>query len=371
MRICFLLRNISLPSGIERVTSVVANRLAEKGVDVSIVSLWGGLEPFYDKHEAVKLYQLFPEQVTEKNRVVALGKRLGRFPAASHKLRKLLKKYPQDILIDTDYLLGQVALPALVGLGVKHIHWEHFHFNLDLDKPHKLLGRRLLARRTSAIVTLTERDVGYWQEGARPGGPVMAIHNPVPFERPDVQYDPDTRVVLAVGRLNRQKGFDHLLEAWAKVRIDSEDNASPWQLVVLGSGEEEAALKKQCQELEIAHSVTFVPATRDVESYYRKASMLAMSSRYEGFGMVLLEAQTYRLPIVAFDCDVGPAEVITHEKNGLLVSPGDIKDFSAQLQKLMDDRDMRCHFSSKTDESVDRFMPDPIADRWIDLFRSL
>lgn len=371
MRICFFLRNISLPSGIERVTSVVANRLAEKGMDVSIISLWGGLNPFYDKHEDVKLYQLFPGQVTEKNRVVAMGKRLGRFPAASHKLRRLLEKHPQDILIDTDYLLGLTVLPAIAGLDVKHIHWEHFNFNLDLDKPRKLLGRRLLARRTSAIVTLTERDVGYWQQGSQPKGPVTAIYNPVPFDRPDVEYDPDTRTVLAVGRLNRQKGFDHLLEAWARVRASADSDQLQWQLLILGDGEEETALKTQCRNLQIEDSVTFAPATQDVDSYYRRASMLAMTSRFEGFGMVLLEAQVYRLPTVAFDCDVGPAEIIEHEKNGLLVSQGDIEGFSHQLLRLMADRDMRCHFSSKTDESVDRFMPDPIADRWIDLFRSL
>ncbi|WP_456268104.1 glycosyltransferase family 4 protein [Kushneria sp. AK178] len=365
MRICFFLRNVSLPSGIERVTSVVANRLAEKGVDVSIVSLWGGLEPFYEKNENVKLYQLFPEQVTEKNKSLALGKRLGRFPAASCRLRRLLKEHPQDIVIDTDYLLGQVALPALAGLPTRHVHWEHFCFNLDLGRPHKLMGRRLIARQTDGIITLTERDAGYWQQGARPNGPIRAIPNPVPFDPPEQHYNPDSKTVLAVGRLNHQKGFDRLLEAWAQIRHQTGADHDEWQLVILGSGEEDNALKASIARLAIEQSVTMVPATSDVSSHYHRAAILAMTSRFEGFPMVLLEAQAHRLPIVAFDCDTGPAEIIEHDQSGYLVEQDNIADFARQLGKLMGEKDKRIEFSNHAAQSIQRFDIEPIANRWI------
>ncbi|WP_084388022.1 glycosyltransferase family 4 protein [Kushneria phosphatilytica] len=292
-----------MPSGIERVTSVIANRLVERGFDVSIISLWGGLEPFYPKHEAVTLYQLFSSQVRSTNKWVAMLRRLGRFPLASWRLRRLLRQHPQDILIDTDYLLGQVALPAVAGLNVKHIHWEHFSFNLDLDKPHKLLGRRLIARMTHGIITLTQRDREYWQKGASVRGAITAIPNPVPFEMPEVNYQPDTLIVLAVGRLNYQKGFDRLIEAWAVMKNKDSAGTANWILRILGDGEEEQNLKQQAHKLGVKNSIEFLPATKDVDYYYRHASILAMSSRFEGFPMVLLEAQSYGLPIVAFDCD--------------------------------------------------------------------
>lgn len=365
MRICFFLRNVSLPSGIERVTSVVANRLSQKGVDVSIISLWGGLEAFYEKHENVRLYQLFPDQVTLQNKYLALGKRLSRFPMASKRLRRFLKENPQDILIDTDYLLGHVALPALAGLPTKHLHWEHFCFNLDLNRPYKLMGRRLIARRADGIITLTERDAGYWQKGAHLNGPIRAIPNPVPFEFPEQHYDPDSKTVLAVGRLNQQKGFDRLLEAWARIRNKDDSNLDGWQLVILGSGEEESALKASIAQLGIEQSVTMVPATPNVGSHYRRASILAMTSRFEGFPMVLLEAQAHRLPIVAFDCDTGPAEIIEHEQSGYLVEQDDISGFAHQLSNLMKDRKKRLAFSHHTAQSIQRFDIEPIAERWI------
>lgn len=365
MRICFFLRNVSLPSGIERVTSVVANRLSEKGIDVSIVSLWGGMEAFYEKNESVRLYQLFSDQVTIKNKYLALGKRMSRFPMASKKLRRFLKENPQDILIDTDYLLGHVALPALAGLPTKHLHWEHFCFNLDLNRPHRLMGRRLIARKADGIITLTERDAGYWQKGAHVKGPVYAIPNPVPFELPAQHYDPESKTVLAVGRLNQQKGFDRLLEAWAQIKSKEDSSLDEWRLVILGSGEEESNLKASIARLNIEQSVTMLPATPDVGSHYQKAAILAMTSRFEGFPMVLLEAQAHRLPIVAFDCDTGPAEIIQHEQSGFLVEQNDIDDFAHQLGNLMSNRKQRLEFSHHATQSIQRFDVEPIAERWM------
>ncbi|WP_121171908.1 glycosyltransferase family 4 protein [Kushneria sinocarnis] len=353
-----------MPSGIERVTSVIANRLAEQGVAVSIVSLWGGLEPFYPKHEAVSLHQLFSSQVRSASRWVAMLRRLGRVPLASWRLRQLLRQYPQDILIDTDYLLGQVALPAVPGMSVRHVHWEHFSFNLDLDKPHKLLGRRLIARATRGIVTLTQRDREYWLKGARVRGEIAAIPNPVPFEMPETTYQPDTFIVLAVGRLNYQKGFDRLIESWAEMKNEKGNDVSHWTLRILGDGEEEHELKQKAHQLGVNDSIEFLPATKDVDHYYRNASILAMTSRFEGFPMVLLEAQSYGLPIVAFDCDTGPAEIISDGESGFLVAQGDTHGFAHQLASLIQDSELRMKFSANARDSVSRFKPEAIVVQW-------
>lgn len=363
LKVCFFVRNISMPSGIERVTSAIANRLAEYGYDVSIMSLWGGLEPFYEKHENVSLYQLFANQAHgEKELLPPIFKQLVRFPLASIRLRRFLQQYPQDILIDTDYLLGQVALPAVLGLQLKHVHWEHFNFKLDANRPIKKFGRRMVAYLTHGLVTLTERDLVSWQEGAKIKGPMKSIPNPMPFKLPKVEYDADNRTILAVGRLNEQKGFDLLLQAWAIVAKEAASRG--WKLRIVGSGEEKDSLESLRDSLGIKDSTELVPTTQNVDMYYRDASIYCLSSRYEGFPMVLLEAQAYCLPTVAFDCDTGPAEIVCDKETGYLIENGNIEAFAKGLMKLMSSQEDRERFSKQSATAAQRFQLEPIAQQW-------
>lgn len=306
-RICFLIGDIGLSGGTERVTSLIANSLASDGYEVSILSLSGGKQAFFELHNRVHLYSLFDQKVSMKKN----------FISCCWKIRKFVEAQQIDTLVVVDSISCVFTVPALFGLKIKHICWEHFNFKVDLGVSFRRLGRKWAAKYCDYVVTLTKRDKVLWETGLNNvTAKIVPIANPTPYE--NIQHTPslENKIILSLGRLTYQKGFDLLVDAWACVRKQNQD----WTLRIVGSGEDEQALKQQVKVLGISDSVEFIGATKDVNYYYRTSSFYCMSSRFEGLPMVLLEAQAYGLPIISMDCDTGPAEVITDGENGFLVN---------------------------------------------------
>lgn len=161
-----------------------------------------------------------------------------------------------------------------------------------------------------------------------------------------------------------------LIAAWAKVCKVHTD----WVLRIVGSGEEALALYQLCSDFNISNSVEFVPATKHIDFYYKNASILALTSRFEGFPMVLLEAQEYGLPVVAFNCMTGPSELIIDSSTGWLVEEGNIELFSESLNSAIN---MIKTEPSKHKRMIDnakrnskRFSIDKIGPEWIDFISS-
>jgi glycosyltransferase involved in cell wall biosynthesis len=167
-------------------------------------------------------------------------------------------------------------------------------------------------------------------------------------------------VVVRLGRLSFEKGQDMLLEAWAEVA-----SLHPsWRLRLYGTGPEEDALRRRATELGLDASVEFPGATSDLEGALTGASVFALSSREEGFPMSIIEAMAYGLPTVAFDCAPGVRELITDGHDGLIVTPGNTVEFAAALDRLMDDARLRDSLGEAARESVRRYAPDAVIDRW-------
>ena len=167
-----------------------------------------------------------------------------------------------------------------------------------------------VARRVSAVVTLTRSDALQWTFAHRmeviPNFSLMNAAGPCGYR---------SRRVLAVGRICEQKGLDLLVEAWKTVALRHPD----WHLDIYGEGDQRKALHQQIDRQGLSGHVTLHPATNDVASAYASAAFYVMSSRYEGFGLVLIEAMRCGLPCVSFDCPSGPSEIITDGRDGILV----------------------------------------------------
>lgn len=226
-------------------------------------------------------------------------------------------------------ILGGFSVAALLGLNIKHIFLQYFNLKVNLGYKFRDLGRWMAAKWCDKIVTLTERDKSFWDEkfGLTSTNKVIAIANPSPFPLQDNVPSLEYKNILCVGRLTHQKGFDLLIPAWAKIA----DVLVGWKIVIVGSGEDEQMLKQMAIDYKVDQSIDFVGQQKNMDQFYRKASFFCMSSRFEGLPMVLLEAQSYGLPIVAFDCDTGPAEVIENSHKGYLVKLGDILDLSRAI----------------------------------------
>lgn len=356
MKVLILGGNFNNTGGTERVGAMLANGLSEVGYKIVLASILQGDKPFFPLNEGIKVVSLFN----------TTGRVLYRTPSIIKRLRKLIKQEAIDTLIVVETMSVLFTLPAVVGLPVKHICWEHFNFNNDLGKSGRRIARQLAARYCDSVVTLTERDKEYWLQGTHHKSQITAIANPCPFSIQKYAKEENTKIVLAVGRLTHIKGFDMLLEAWVQVHKVMPD----WKLKIVGEGEDRAKLTHFIKENELTNSVALVGNTDDVGQYYEQAEIFCLSSRFEGFPMVLLETLAFGLPVVSFDCDTGPAEVL-EDTGSILVAPNDVNLFASSLIDLMEDGKKRKTISLKSKQKAVIYQPENIISQWINLIESL
>jgi glycosyltransferase involved in cell wall biosynthesis len=176
-----------------------------------------------------------------------------------------------------------------------------------------------------------------------------------------------SQLLLAVGRLDHQKGFDALLDAFARVA----ENHTSWALVILGEGSQQLALEDQIRSLSIGNHVSLPGAAGNVGEWYEAADAYVLTSRFEGFPNTLLEALAYGVPAVAVDCETGPREILRHEVDGLLVPQDNDKALVHALDRLMGDAELRQRFSERAVEARNRFAVERVAEQWESLFREL
>ena len=354
-KICFFIGNLNNTGGTERVCSIIANELSHIGYDVNILNLTGGDSPFFPLSNNIETHSLFPMP----------GRTLYRTPAIIYKLRSYLKEESIDTLIVVETMSVLFTLPAIQGLSIKHICWEHFNFKNDLGKVGRRLSRQLAARYCDAVVTLTERDRLYWLEGATCKAQIISIPNPSPFVPQEYIKEDCSKTVLAVGRLTAIKGFDLLIQSWVKVAGACPD----WKLTIVGEGEDRPLLTELINEYQLNSKVNLVGAVNNVEDYYKKSDIFCLSSRFEGFPMVLLETLAFGLPVVSFDCDTGPAEILK-DTGSILVPPNSTELLANALIDLIDNEEQRKAISIKSKEKSKEYQAEVIISDWIKLIES-
>jgi glycosyltransferase involved in cell wall biosynthesis len=330
MQLCFFSGGIDRSGGTERVTTVIASALAERGYHVHILSASRGLNPFFPIHPAVELHSLHMERHSSNLSDWRVW----------WKLRRFIKQQRIDRLIDVDTVLSWSSIPAAWGTSTRVIAWEHFHLFYNtggvFQRVRRSLGRRLAVRWAYRLVTLTERDRQQYLEHLPGQAEVVTIPNPFTIHHTKVS-DLNSMNILAVGRLEPQKGFDLLLQAWAQVW----SKCSPWRLRIVGSGVDGPFLHQLALTLGVNDSVDFVPNTSDIDSEYQFSGLLVCSSRAEGFCLVLVEAKSFGLPIVSFDCPCGPSDIVRDGVDGLLVPAEDTLAMATALDRLMKDEQLR------------------------------
>lgn len=351
-KICFLIGNLNNSGGTERVTTLIANALAQKDFQVSILSLTDGKQPFFELVPSIKTYSLYPKKISFKKN----------FFGAVWRIRKFVTQHQIDTLVVVDSISCIFTVPALFGLKVKHICWEHFNFNVNLGVKYRDIGRKWAAKCCDYVVTLTKRDKELWEQGIKNiKAKIIPIANPTPFEVQENIPSLDYKTILCVGRLTYQKGFDLLIPAWARVARQVPD----WKIVIVGSGEDELMLKQMAKDFAVEDSIVFAGQQKNMDSFYRQASFFCMSSRFEGLPMVLLEAQSYGLPIVAFDCDTGPAEMVDDGVNGYLCKREDINDLANKLRAIiMMDKKLYIDYCEASKTNVEQYSIDNIVLKW-------
>ncbi|GGN07503.1 putative glycosyltransferase [Dyadobacter beijingensis] len=350
--IAFFIYNISSVGGTERVASVIINELAKKNYNVHVLSLNGDPNNiFFPLEPSVKVTSLQSDHLRGIGKVINSQK----------KIRRWVKHHDIETFVTIESNMAMHSVPALAFTGVRHVVWEHFNFKVNLGMKSRPLARQLSLCFADSIVTLTARDANYWKQGAwYRNAQLVHIPNPMFLEEQQVNENP-TQTVISVGRLTFQKGFDLLVDAWSLLPPQLRKE---WKLLIIGDGEVRPLLENRITELGISDSVELVGATRAVFKYFEEASVYCLSSRFEGLPMVLLEALAFRLPIVAFDCDTGPEELIENGRNGMLVEPENVNEMADSLATIMKDDGLRKRMRDHKSEKFPLLELGNIIDQW-------
>jgi glycosyltransferase involved in cell wall biosynthesis len=213
-----------------------------------------------------------------------------------------------------------------------------------------------------AVVLLTESDAGHYKFHKN----AAVIPNSLSFA-PQKQSSLKNKVILAVGRLTYQKGFERLVESIALIK----EKSIGWQVRIIGDGADKEALQKRIKECGLEDTVVILPPTDKIEDEYRNASIYVMSSRFEGLPMALIEAKSCGLPIVSFDCPEGPSEIVRDGIDGFLVERDNVELLSAAILKLAESEDLRKRFGCEAVKDIDRFKPERVGVLWDKLLSGL
>ncbi len=354
--IVFFIQNFSRPAGSERVCSLVANALAERGFSVTVLSVCGNNTCFYPLRNEVRLVTLLDRaEVSHKKNFFRIRSALKRF----------YKHNPTDLVIDIFASLSLYTLSLKRRFRYRSVTWEHFNFKADVG--FNRFGRKLAARYADFIVTLTEKDKGYYCAAfPRRRAQIECLYNPSPYARERVAFSEREPIVLSVGRLTAQKGFGRMLEIWK----ETEPLADGWRLVIVGSGEEESRLREMIATYGLQRA-ELLPATKEIASWYRRAKLYLSTSWFEGLPMTMIEAQSFGLPILSYDYDTGPSDIIADGENGILVTDGDAERMKAALLSVMRDDGKAEKMSEAAFYASERFEAKKIYARWNELVEKL
>jgi glycosyltransferase involved in cell wall biosynthesis len=344
------LSGMSNPGGAERVLSIIANKLYNLGYHISILSYKTNDDSFYPLSKNINRISLNYDITKSKITLIL----------AIKKFRKLIK------LNDIDYVipLGTKAtiltfISLIFVLKVRKVSWVHYSFYNKMNIS-EWLFRHFIGKYFDKVIILNKSDVTQYKKYFE--NIVVHIPNPAPFSALKGSSQ-ENHIVIAAGRLVKIKGFDSLIKAFALVLNDK--NYSDWKLEIYGSdGGEKESLLILIKELKISENVSINEATSNINEKYLKSDIYAMSSLSECFPMVLLEAQQNGLPIISFDCNSGPRDIVTNSEDGFLIKPYYINEYANKLAILMNNPQLRREMGQKGKENVKRFSNELIIKKW-------
>lgn len=348
--ITFFVHNLYYLGGTTRAITNSANILNRVGYDVRIISVFKGhTRPFFPLDSKIKIMPLIDYTNKGKGRLKNIF-----FNRLNHFLPKLFatkeihpdepgirqfsayveKKIIRAIqAIDTDVLISTRAsynlLVAKYAPGkVYLIAQEHMLFT-----KHTLALQEAITNsysRFDRVTTLTNADAKHY-ESFLSSEKIFVLPNSLPSELECVPVTKKERTIISAGRFEEEKGFDLLIEAIARIKEEIGD----WKVRVYGEGPEKLKLSQIIKDHELEKTISLEPTTKNLHKKMLTSKVYVLPSRFEGFGMVLIEAMATSNAVVAFDCPVGPREIITHEKDGLLIEEANIIQLADEIKKLI------------------------------------
>lgn len=375
MKLVYIFSSFAAKGGTERIICDKMNWLAEvAGYEIVFVTYEQGNHPFaYPLSNKIRHVDLNTRFFTTGT--MPLLKRI-RFKFTmprlfKHRLRKLLDEIQPDVVVSTTYAL--FLFREILSQPYRHVVESHVYYQLLLQNTFThiaWLDRKItlhllgMLKRCEKVVVLTHKDAACWKGYDN----IEVIHNVLtnyPEKITDVADRP--KRIIAVGRLHAQKGFDLLIQSWQLIAARHPD----WQLVVYGHGGDLQKLQQQLEKAGLTSSMTFAGTTDNIYKEYQDSAFYVMSSRYEGWGLVLVEAMSCGLPCVSFDCPYGPSDIIRDGEDGFLVENGNIQQLAEKMELLINNKELRERLGVRARLNAARFTSDNIMPQWTKLFETI
>lgn len=355
MKLYFVVADITFKGGIERVTVNLANELIKEN-EITIVSYFKTNEKInYELNEKVEIKYLSDKKYDGEPGSL---KRLFKFLKLQYSITKYFRSN------NCDYIIAQGMPVALMlfflnFMNKKIIACEHVHY-FYYRKFIRFI-RNILYKFYFKVIVLTKKDEKYFQKNLRN---INCIPNFIPYIS-DKTSVLNNRVLISVGRLEEQKGYDILINICSKLLFKYPE----WKLKIFGEGNLKEELQFQIEKLNLKNQILLMGTTDKIEQEYLNSDIYIMSSRFEGFGMVLIEAMNMGLPLISFDCPSGPSDIIEDGVNGFLIKNFNKKEIQEKIELLIKNENLRREMSINGKEKIKQFSKEEILNKWRDLLK--
>lgn len=351
MNVAFFIPELSNRGGVEISTINIVNALASSSkININLIVF----------NDDAFVSELHPKvNITSLN--IANYKK--QYLTLIRRFRHLLMSNEIDVVVTVEsmsYLFSFFPLMTLRNRP-KVVVWEHFNYKNDNGRKSRRFLRFLAAKSADLIVLLTERDVEEWKKNINMSAKITYIYNISTFNRFYNNYDVNSKTIISIGRYTQVKGFDRLIDIW-KI-FQNKYSVSDWRLNIIGYGDDKEYLQSLIDDSNVK-SINLI-SSENIDINYVNASFYCMTSYYEGLPMVLIEAQSFGLPSIAFDIFTGPSEILD-ESTGILIKDSDLEAYADAIYKLISDPELRRKMSISALQASSRFSKEIVIEKWID-----
>lgn len=360
MKLLYIVPNINNEGGVARVLSIKANYLVEKlGYEVHILTQNKGFSPlFYSFNSSIVFHDM-----------ILKGTVFQFFNSFVKALNSTIEAIQPDVVIVCDNGLKAYLIPFVLRNKVPLILEMHSSKFIEERESGKTIFTKVAAtcihafkksgiQKYDRFVVETNESISEWNIDN-----TIVVPNPIWFTSGKVSAL-DSKKVIAVGRHTYEKGFDRMLQIWKKVVAKHSD----WTLEIYGKSSENVDLRLLAENLGISGNVVFHEPVQNINEKYMEASFYLMTSRFEGFGMVLIEAMSSGLPCIAYDCPCGPKGVLSQNEDGFLIKNGIELDYIKAVETLIENQAIRIEMGKKAKLSSAKYNIDAIMKTWNQLF---
>ena len=378
-KILYILKSYAVKAGTERVISDKMNWLSDHGYEVTLVTYEQGQHPHaFQLHPGIRHVDLDVRffELSKYGRIKHLWHLKRMRMQFRSRLQSLVDEIQPDIIVATTYSMKMMDIILTIRTCARKIVESHVAC-YTVKKSYDYSGKPLLSKLASlydqwilgklnmaeTLVALTEGDAAEWRKYV---SNVVVIPNPVTLY-PDtvLPHDGSGRRALCVGRLHDQKGYDMLVDAFAMIA----DKCPEWKIDIFGDGPDKAMLIEKINHYGLSDRIIINAPTSSIFNEYQSSEFLILSSRYEGFALVLLEAMACGIPCVSYKCKFGPEDIIVDGENGLLVENGNVKELAEKILWMATHNEDRIRMGKQAREVVGNYKMELMMQRWVSLFQ--